>query len=199
MSELCYTTSGTPFIKLVDDADKEYGTFIFSKITSTSKGYKYLCFTHRYTNQIATKHGKGNAARTKFAAVDVADSYVFNMRLKRDDAGKKGVPQGMMPRRLADWIIDTLDEFLVDGIFPYSRIPALEPIFAALDIDKVIVTDAQRKRKANAAKRLQKKKDALAKKEMAEVEEKIIRDDYRETGGAIDVKVTQTIKLSEIF
>jgi hypothetical protein len=164
----------------LEDAEGHfYGDFIFSNTTKTSTGYKFICFTHRYDNPVATKSGKGNAARTKFVEVAVNDSYVFNMLLKRDSAGKKGVPSGMMPRRLADWIIAVLGEFTIDGIFPFSAIKLIEPIIAELDINQVLVTEAERVRAAKKKIRLEKKQEKIAVKDREDADEKILRDSIR--------------------
>jgi hypothetical protein len=179
MSELKYTKSGTPFINLIDAEGRTYGDFIFSSTTKTATGYKYICFTHRYDNQVATKSGKGTAARTKFVEVAVKDSYVFNMLLKRDSAGKKGVPSGMIPRRLAEWIIAVLGEFTMEGIFPFSAIKLLEPIVAELDINRILVTESERVRAAKKKIRLEKKQEKIVAKDRSEAEEKIMRDCVR--------------------
>ena len=201
MSELNYTKTGTPFIHLVDAEGKTYGDFIFSNITKTDKGYKYICFTHRYDNQVATKSGKGDKARTKFVEVAVAESYVFNMLLKRDSAGKKGVPSGMIPRRLAEWIIAVLGEFTMDGVFPFHAIKNLEPIIAELDINAVLVTETERVRAAKKKVRLEKKQEKIAAKDREVADEKIMRDcirTEREDGEFTPYK-SKPVKLSDIF
>jgi hypothetical protein len=202
MSELKYTKSGTPFINLIDAEGRTYGDFIFSSTTKTATGYKYICFTHRYDNQVATKSGKGTAARTKFVEVAVKDSYVFNMLLKRDSAGKKGVPSGMIPRRLAEWIIAVLGEFTMEGIFPFSAIKLLEPIVAELDINRILVTESERVRAAKKKIRLEKKQEKITAKDRSEAEEKIMRDSVRienRDGVEFTPSNSKAVKLLDIF
>lgn len=141
MAELKYSTSGLPYIELTQE-DEDYGTLIFSRSTQTVNGYKYICFTHRYVDSVKIKKGKGH----DFFKTEVKDSYIFNMRMKRDEAGIRGVPTGTMPRRLVDWIIATFKPFLIDGgvVMPFSAIKKLAPIIEAMDIDKIIDTKIKR-------------------------------------------------------
>ena len=181
MSELKYSGAGTPFIQLIDAAGKTYGDFIFSRATAKKDGYKYICFSHRFVDQVATKSGSGKNARTKFVEIAVNDSYVFNMKLKRDSAGKKGVPSGMIPRRLAEWIKAVLSEFTIDDIFPFHAIKLLEPIIAELDIDQVLVTETERVRAAKKKIRAEKKQAKLDAEDMAEADEKVMQHCIRLT------------------
>ena len=203
MSELKYSKNGIPFIHLIDAEGKTYGDFIFSRITAKKgKGYKYICFTHRYTDQVASKTGKGDKARTKFVELDINDSCVFNMELKRDEAGKKGVPSGWMPRRLIDWVKAVLSEFTMDGIFPFDSIKALEPIIAEMDIEAILVTEAEMVRAAKKKARLQKKQEKLDAEDKAKAEEKVLCDITRadndiKPGTAYKKRKSQS--LSDIF
>jgi hypothetical protein len=201
MSELKYSKTHSPYIELVDAEGKTYGTIIFSRITSTSAGYKYFCFTHQYTNSVVSKTGKGDNARSRITEVDVNESCTFNMKMKR--AGKSGVPQGMIPRRLVDWIVALFSEYTVDGIMPYDAIPAIGLIVAEMDIDKILVTDCERVRAAKKKIRVEKVQAKLAAEDKAEIEEQIIRDDYknmprRDALEAESVK-KKVVKLSEVF
>jgi hypothetical protein len=126
MSEIRYSKSGTPFIHLVDAEGKTYGDFIFSAMTATKAGYKYLCFSHRHSQS-------------------VNESYVFNLKLKRDTAGKKGVPHGMLPTPLIKWFRKLFAQVQVDGVIPFSAINEMEPLIADLDIDLVIRMDKRKK------------------------------------------------------
>lgn len=199
MSEIKYSTGGTPYIELTE-GDKNYGKIVFSKLTSVDTGYKWICFSHRYTNQVVSKKGKGKKATHTFTELLVNDSYVFNMKMKRSEDGKKGVPQGMMPRRLVDWLIALFAEFTIDDIMPFSAIKHLEPIIADLNIEEVLVSEVERVRKAKAKIRKQRKLDKIAAEDRAKVEEKIIQDDYRENNGvARKAKHMTTVNLSEIF
>jgi hypothetical protein len=203
MSELNYSKTRIPYIELVDVDGKTYGKIIFSRITSTSAGYKYIVFTHRYTNSVASKTGKGITARTKFVDLDVNESYTFNMKMKRDGAGKSGVPQGMMPRRLVNWLVDLFSEYTVDGIMPYDAIPAMGPAIAEMDIDKIIVTDDDRVREAKKKAKAEKILARIAAEDKAEIEEQIIRDDYKNTPRreALEAEAVKkkNVNLSEIF
>jgi hypothetical protein len=136
---LDYSRNGVPFIELKQD-DEDYGTLIFSSITKTDAGYKYMCFSHRYEDQVKIKKGNGY----EFVKMEVNDSFVFNMRMKRDEAGIRGVPTGTMPRRLVDWIIATFDPFLIDGVMPFSAIEKLRPILETANIDKILDTKIKR-------------------------------------------------------
>jgi hypothetical protein len=148
MSELKYSTSGLPFIELRHE-EEDYGNLIFSRTTQTVNGYKYLCFTHRYVDNVKIKKGKGH----DYAKIQVNDSCIFNMKMKRDEAGIRGVPQGAIPRRLVDWIIATFKPFLIDDtIFPFSAIKELEPIIEAMDIDKILETKLKRAYKSKKEK-----------------------------------------------
>jgi hypothetical protein len=200
MSELKYSKGGSPVIHLIDAAGKTYGDFIFSRVTAKKDGYKYICFSHRYIDQVATKTGKGDKARTKFFEIAISDSYVFNMELKRDEAGKKGVPTGMMPRRLADWIKAVLSEFTMDGLFPFADIKELEPIIAELDIDAILVTEAELVRAAKKKARQQKKQDKIAAADQADADEKVMRDCIQ-TGlrPGIQAEIKKSVNLSDIF
>jgi hypothetical protein len=197
MSELKYSKTGIPFIHLVDAAGKTYGDFIFSNMTKTETGYKYICFTHRKIDMVATKSGKG---KSNFVEVATNDSYVFNMVLKRDEAGKKGVPQGMMPKRLSDWIRAVISEFTIDGIFLFSDIKFLEPIIADLDIDIVLVTESERVREANKKARHQKKLDKIAAVDQEQADEKVMGECIM-TGYDKNTihKKRESQKLSDIF
>lgn len=202
MSELKYSGSGTPFIELVDVEGKTYGNIIFSRITSTEAGYKYVCFTHRYTNQVCSKKGKGPNAKSTFTEVVVNDSFTFNLKFKRDEEGKKGVPQGMMPRRLVEWLIALFADYSLDGILPHSAIPGIAGDIAELDIDAVLVTEVERVRKAKAKVRKQKKLDKIAAADQADREEKIMQEcnmrDFK--NGKVEVKpLKNTVNLSDIF
>lgn len=199
MSELKYSKNESPFIHLVDGSGKTYGDFIFSRVTAKREGYKYICFSHRYIDQVATKSGSGKNARTKFVEIAVNDSYVFNMKLKRDEAGKKGVPTGMLPRRLADWIKAVLSEFTIDDIFPYNAIKFLEPIIAELDIDQVLVTEAERVRAAKKKIRQEKKQAKLDAADQDDADEKVMRDCVRTNIGKSGTPKRKTQKLSDIF
>jgi hypothetical protein len=200
MSELTYTATKMPVINLVDSAGKNYGNFSFSRVTATSAGYKYLCFSHRYTDQVATKSGAGKNARTKFVEIAVNDSYVFNMKLKRDGAGKKGVPSGMLPRRLADWIKAVLSEFTIDDIFPFDAIKYLDPIIAELDIEAVLVTEAERVRAAKKKAREQKKLDKVAAQDQLDADEKVMQGCIRNgiEPGSLHT-LHKSINLTDIF
>jgi len=200
MAELKYSKKGTPYIELTDEAGDTYGTFIFSTLTSTDAGYKYVVFTHRYTNQVVTKKGKGDKSTHTFTEIAVNDSSVFNLKMKRSEDGIKGVPQGMLPRRLVDWMIVLFDEFTVDGVIPHSAIKLMEPIVADLNIDEVLVTVVERVRKAKAKARLEKKMAKLDAQERAKMEEKIMQDDFRENNGIDrEAKSMTTVDLSEVF
>jgi hypothetical protein len=127
------------------------------------------------------------------------------MLLKRDSAGKKGVPSGMIPRRLAEWIIAVLGEFTMEGIFPFSAIKLLEPIVAELDINRILVTESERVRAAKKKIRLEKKQEKIVAKDRSEAEEKIMRDSIRienSTGMKGELFTPpdyKAVKLSDIF
>jgi len=200
MSELKYSNNGTPYIELIDDNGRTYGTFIFSTLTSTDAGFKYVVFTHRYTHQVVTKKGKGDKSTHTFTEVAVNDSSVFNFKMKRSEDGIKGVPQGMLPRRLVDWMISLFDEFAVDGVIPHSSIKLMEPIVAELNIEEVLVTEVERVRKAKKKAREQKKLDKIAAADRANAEERIMQDDYRENRNEKrEVKHMTSVNLSEVF
>lgn len=159
--KLLYSKTRLPYIELTTDAGDNYGTLIFSRSTQTDFGYKYMSFTHRHRAPVKIKKGKGY----EMVEMEVNDSFVFNMRMKRDEAGIRGVPTGTIPRRLVDWIIATLDPFLVDGIMPFSQIENLKPVIEAADIDKILETVVKRKY-------TKKKKKKKAKKEKVTPETK---------------------------
>lgn len=196
--------TGTPYIDLIDSEGQEYGKLIFSKITATEAGYKYLCFTHRFTNQVVAKKGKGDKSTHTFTNVDVNDSYTFNMLMKRDGEGIKGVPQGMMPRRLVDWIIATIGAYTTDeGIFPYSEIEKLKWEIAEVDILDVLVTDGERVKAAKKAARLAKKAAKVEAADKANLEEKVMRDEtlkeHYSNEIAAPVTNKETVNLMELF
>jgi len=155
MSELKYSESKLPYIELTTegtiDHSGDYGMLIFSRTTQTSDGYKYICYTHTYTDLVKVKKGSGYDMHK----MTVKDSYIFNMKMKRDAEGIRGVPQGTIPRRLVDWIIAMFNPFLIDDVLPFSAIEQLRPIIEGMDIPTILDTKVKR------AYKRKKKKDKV--------------------------------------
>lgn len=137
MPELKRSSSGIPYIELGED----YGKIIFSRTTQTQSGYKYICFSHRYHTEVKIKKGAGY----EMHKMEVNNSFVFNMLMKRDDAGVKGVPTGTIPRRLVDWLKATFEPHLTeDNVLPFSAIEQLRPIINGMNVDKILETKVKR-------------------------------------------------------
>lgn len=138
MPELKRSSSGLPYIDLGED----YGKIIFSRTTQTQEGYRYICFSHRYVDMVKIKKGKDGYDLHK---MEVNDNYIFNMMMKRDDAGIKGVPNGTIPRRLVDWLKATFEPFLIENnIMPFSAIEKLKPIVNGMNVDSILETKIKR-------------------------------------------------------
>ena len=117
MISLKYSEKGKPFIDL-----GPYGRLIFSEMTVTDKGYKYMAYVRRYMKNVAVKA----AGVRKFKEVEQYESHVFNMHLKRNEKGK-GVPTGTIPRPLVKRLIKIIKPFLVENMYlPKSKIKQLE-------------------------------------------------------------------------
>jgi hypothetical protein len=154
--QLNRTSSDIPYIDLTDGIN-DYGQLIFSNSTKTAAGFKYICFSRRYDDVVVISKGKGKNKRHDTMTTSKMDSYVFNMRFKRDAAGRKGVPNGMLPRPLVKWLIDTFEPFLnEDGVFPFNRIDELAEIIEAANINALVETSAEKAKRKRREKKMKK-------------------------------------------
>lgn len=151
--EIKRSTSGMPYLELLDNEGNYYGKLIFSKSTATETGYRFLCFNHKYTDVIVIKRDKSEGGRNKTLEVDTYDSFTFNMDFKRDEEGLKGVPNGMIPRRIVDHLRKIFKEFLTDDmVMPYHKMNDLEEALEKIDLDDLLKTPIRRKRKKTKKK-----------------------------------------------
>ena len=137
----------------------EYGRLTFSDMTATRDGWKWLTYSRVYIEKIAMKASDGT--RT-YRDVEERDSHVFNMQLKRDSEGKKGVPRGTIPIKLTKWLQDSIGELCDGDIFPYRNIEKLKS-----KIEKTNFKSVLAKKKKKQRKRLTKKEKAAQEASLA--------------------------------
>ncbi len=114
-----------PFINL-----GEYGMLIFSDMTKTKKGYKYMAYARRYIKSVPVKTKSGR----QFKEVEQNESYVFNMHLKRNAAGNKGVPKGTIPRPLVKKLLSIIEPLLIENTYlPFDEIKLLGEKLSVLE------------------------------------------------------------------
>jgi hypothetical protein len=118
MVSLKYSEKGRAFIDL-----GTFGRLIFSEMTVTEKGYKYMAYVRHYTKNVAVK---GSGGGRNFKEVEQYESHVFNMHLKRNEKGSQGVPHGTIPRPLVKRLLKIFRPLLVENTFlPKSKLDEL--------------------------------------------------------------------------
>ena len=160
--EILTSTSGTRYIELAENK----GRIIFSRMTATKTGYKYLCFNNRYIDFVTISKGKGNNKVKSQIEVQQFDSFTFDMDFKRDEKGMLGVPHGTIPRRIVDNLRFIFKPFLVDMIMPFNKFVELEIVLADTSYEKLMATPI--KRKAYKRKKKKSKSKGKGKKKIKE-------------------------------
>jgi hypothetical protein len=126
----------------------KYGRLTFSKITShPMKGYKYMCFSHEYTDVI---NFKNTNKKRKTINIPSSNSYTINMYLERQSKGKKpvGLPHNTLPGRVKDYLKKKIKPLLDEkGYLHYSYIDTLKKSIDNKPI-KDILDKVQKKRKS---------------------------------------------------
>ena len=120
--------------KNVIDLD-DYGRLVFSDLTATSQGYRWLTYNKEYIEILQVKQGDGSRREVK---IDQRESHVFNFKMKRDAAGKLGVPRGTIPVKLVNWLVSTFDELTDGEVFPYKNIENLKSKIEKTNFEKML-------------------------------------------------------------
>lgn len=142
MIELKFSDKDVPFIDM-----GEYGRLSFSSITShPTKGYKYVCFSRHYEDNIRIKKKVRGELVERFVSTSGRDATTLDMNLQRSVGRvKKGFHRGMIPQRLGEWLRKKLKPYLVNGYFPYNRLGDLKLFLAKQDVEEIL-SKPQRKR-----------------------------------------------------
>lgn len=122
----------------------EFGRLVFSDMTKTHDGYRYLIYGKDYIEQVALKRSDGSR---EFREVEQRESCVFNLQMKQDKAGLKGVPHDTIPRKLVSWFIDIFAELSDGKCFPYKNIQKLKSKIEKTNFDKVLTKKVLKKKK----------------------------------------------------
>ena len=147
------TTNGKQIINL-----NEKERIVFSDITKTPKGYKWIVYSREYIESIPLKNSDGTR---DFREVKQRDSYVFNFKMKQDEAGLRGVPRHTIPTKLVKWLVKTFDKLIdEDGIFPYSNISILKEKIESKYFSRI--TKKKIKRKVPTRKQIKNEANAMA-------------------------------------
>jgi len=143
-SEITVTFQTTSSGKHLIDMGEELGRLVFADMTKDPKlGYKHITYSRTYMDVVTTKYGDG---RRTFE-VPTRDSYVFNMKFKRDEDGKKGVPRGTIPQNVTNFLAVIFEKLSVDGFLPDRNIPKLEKIINKTDFNKLKVKKSKPKKR----------------------------------------------------
>jgi hypothetical protein len=142
----------------------EFGRLVFSDLTKTNSGYRYLIYGKDYIERIPMKRSDG---LREYRKVSQRESCAFNLQMKQDKAGVKGVPHGTIPRKLVSWFIDTFAELSDDGEhFPFKNIEKLKSKIEKTNFNKVLARKIPKKkkkiRKKPTKKEVEGQKNALA-------------------------------------
>ena len=141
----------------------EFGRLVFSDMTKTNSGYRYLIYGKDYIEQIPMRKRDGSR---EYRGVSQRESCVFNLQMKQDKAGVKGVPHGTIPRKLVSWFIDTFAELSDGEHFPYKNIEKLKSKIEKTNFNKVLAKKVPKKkkkiRKKLTRKQIKAEKNALA-------------------------------------
>jgi hypothetical protein len=142
-----------------------HGRLVFSDMTRTKEGYRYMTYSRSFIDTISVK--KQDGSRSTYD-IPSRDSYVFNMRFKRGQNSSdkkikakkgpiKGVPSGTIPPELLNWLTKVF-ESLSDGyVFPFKNILLLKEKIENTDFNRI----------------LEPKKRKISKKKIKEEEEAI--------------------------
>lgn len=148
-----YSKRGVPIINL-----DGFGRLTFSRLTAhPEKGYRFICFNRAYMERIRVKSKKNGEVVEKYVKAEQRDSVTFDMNFERkvgQQGQTKGIPKGMIPQRLGDWLRKTFKNYITeDKYFPYYNIEELEEYLAKQDIAKILAKPQRRRKKKNVKKR----------------------------------------------
>lgn len=129
----------------------EFGRLVFSDMTKASAGYRYLIYGKDYIEKVALKRSDGSR---EFREVEQRESCVFNLQMKQDKNGTKGVPNGTIPRKLVKWFVDIFDELSDGENFPYKNIEKLKSKIEKTNFNKVLSKKIPKKKKKKIRKKL---------------------------------------------
>lgn len=137
----------------------EHGMLVFSDMTKTKLGYRWLTYSKKYVEKIPLKMTDGSR---EYREVSQRESHVFNLKMKRDSEGLRGVPNGTIPRKLANWIAKTLTDLSPDGEhFPYQNIEKLKSKIEKTNFNTMIKKKKKRKKLTKKEKANQEKSLAI--------------------------------------
>ncbi len=143
-SEITVTFQKTSNGKYLIDMGEEYGRLVFADMTKDRVlGYKHITYSRSYMDVVTAKYG---GDRRQFE-VPTRDSYVFNMKFKRDEDGKKGVPRGTIPQKVTNFLIAVFEKLSVDGRLPEKNLPKLEKIIKKTDFNLLKVKKSKPKKR----------------------------------------------------
>jgi hypothetical protein len=149
------TFETTPNGKHIINLD-QHGRLVFSDITKTPQGYRWMAYSKSYVERIEMKNSDGSR---DYREVDQRESHVFTFKLKRDTEGKLGIPNGTIPRKIAKKLVSIFDEFVDGEVLPYKNIENLKSKIEKTNFNKIL----PKKRK----KKLTKKEKAAQEKSLA--------------------------------
>lgn len=149
------TFETTPNGKHIIDLDG-HGRLVFSDMTRTNEGYRWMAYSKEYVERIELKLTDGSR---DYREVNQRESHVFTFKLKRDTEGKLGIPNGTIPRKLANKLVKIFDEFTEGEVLPYKNIENLKSKIEKTNFNKIL----PKKRK----KKLTKKEKAAQEKSLA--------------------------------
>ncbi len=135
----------TPSGKHLINMGEDYGLLVFADMTKNAElGYRHITYNRVYMDVVTMK--KGNGDRRQFE-VPSRDSYVFNLKFKRDEAGKKGVPRGTIPQSVTTFLTTIFEKLSVDGCIPDRNMPKLKKIIEKTDFNKLKVKKSKPKKR----------------------------------------------------
>jgi hypothetical protein len=144
--ELKYSEKGIPYI----DLDK-YGTLIFSQLTATEKGYKWMAYNHSYRETVKLKNTAGQRyEKEAFNRI----SHVFNMFFKRDMGNLWGVPRGTIPPKIVKELRKIFLSLIEDDFYmPFRNLELLKDILEGTDFESLIKVKKKAPKKKKKARR----------------------------------------------
>jgi hypothetical protein len=143
-NEIEVTYHTTPSGKHLIDMGEKYGRLVFADMTKhRSLGYKHITYSRAYMDVVVMKTGD----RRRTFEVPTRDSYVFNLKFKRDEEGKKGVPRGTIPQKVTNFLATIFEKLTVDGYLPDRNLPKLKKIIEKTDFNKLKVKKSKPKKR----------------------------------------------------
>lgn len=158
------TFETTPNGKHIIDLDG-HGRLVFSDMTKTRQGYRWLTYSKVYVERIPLKMPDGSR---DYREVDQRESHVFTFKLKRDTEGKLGLPNGTIPRKLANKLVSIFDEFTEGEVLPYKNIENLKSKIEKTNFNKILPKKRKKKKLTKTEKAAQEKSLAILRRSLDE-------------------------------